>query len=263
MSLPPLPFQVPWDILAFAVIAASGVVAARITFIYSRRLLEGRLARNEVNVLSKALALLVGASFIVVGLPLIGVDVAGLLVLGGFAGIVMGFAAGSVVSNLLSGIFLVIERPIKIGDQVDVDGIQGYVEDITVFSTRIRTYDGKCVRIPNEKVFTSRVTNIVAYPVRRIDVTVSISYSDDIGHAITTILRLADENPLILKYPEPRVYVDKLADGGVSLAVRLWTPTEVWFDVKTRILQEIKEAFDREGIEIPFPQLVVHTASDE
>jgi len=262
MSLPLLQVQVPWDIFAFMLVAALGVVAARLVLVYSRRLLEGRLARNEVNALSRALALLVGTAFIVAGLPLIGVDVAGLLVLGGFAGIVVGFAAGSIVSNLLSGIFLVIERPIRIGDQVEVEGVQGYVEDITVFSTRIRTYDGKCVRIPNEKVFTSRVTNIVAYPARRVDVSVSISYGDDIGKAIRVILGLAEENPLILKYPEPRVYVDRLADSGVELAVRLWAPTQAWFEVRTQILEDIKEAFDREGIEIPFPQLVVHQASE-
>ena len=263
MSLSFPTFQVPWNLLAFILITVIGVISARLTLVYSKRFFEGRLARNEVNVFSRALALLVGAAFIVIGMPLIGIDVAGLLVLGGFAGIVVGFAAGSIVSNLLSGLFLVIERPIRIGDQVDVAGIQGYVEDITVFSTRIRTYDGKCIRIPNEKVFTSKVTNLVAYPIRRVDVTVNISYSDDIEHAIQTILRLAEKNPLILKYPEPRVYVDTLADSGVNLAVRLWTPREMWFDVKTRILHEIKEAFDEEGIEIPYPQLVVRRPSNE
>ncbi|AAL80536.1 mechanosensitive ion channel family protein [Pyrococcus furiosus DSM 3638] len=174
----------------------------------------------------------------------------------GITGIVLGFASQTVVSNFISGIFMYFDKPLKIGDPVEVAGYSGIVHDIRIFSTRIRTWDGLLVRIPNEKLFNSDIKNLMKYPARRVDIVVGIAYKEDAQKAIEVIKRVLDEMPYVLAEPEPMVFVDNLGDSSVNIAVRAWAPTQKWFDVRTQIVQKIKEALDREGIEIPFPQRV-------
>ncbi|ASJ07638.1 mechanosensitive ion channel protein MscS [Thermococcus pacificus] len=179
-----------------------------------------------------------------------------LLAAAGITGIVLGFASQTVVSNFISGIFMYFDKPLKIGDPVEVAGYSGIVHDIRILSTRIRTWDGLLVRIPNEKLFNSEIKNLMKYPARRVDVTVGIAYKEDAQKAIEVIKKTLNEMPYVLAEPEPLVFVDNLGDNSVNIAVRAWAPSEKWFDVRTQIVQKIKEALDREGIEIPFPQRV-------
>ncbi|BAD86129.1 small-conductance mechanosensitive channel [Thermococcus kodakarensis KOD1] len=174
----------------------------------------------------------------------------------GITGIVLGFASQTVVANFISGIFMYFDKPLKIGDPVEVAGYSGVVHDIRILSTRIRTWDGLLVRIPNEKLFNSDIKNLQKYPARRVDITVGIAYKEDAGRAIEVIKKTLDEMPYVLAEPEPMVFVDNLGDSSVNIAVKAWAPSEKWFDVRWQIVQKIKEALDREGIEIPFPQRV-------
>lgn len=174
----------------------------------------------------------------------------------GITGIVLGFSAQTVVANFISGIFMYFDKPLKIGDPVEVAGYSGVVHDIRILSTRIRTWDGLLVRIPNEKLFNSDIKNLQKYPARRVDIVVGIAYKEDAGRAIEVIKKTLDGMPYVLAEPEPMVFVDNLGDSSVNIAVRAWAPSEKWFDVRWQIVQKIKEALDREDIEIPFPQRV-------
>ncbi|WP_010477943.1 mechanosensitive ion channel family protein [Thermococcus zilligii] len=174
----------------------------------------------------------------------------------GITGIVLGFASQTVVANFISGIFMYFDKPLKIGDPVEVAGYSGIVHDIRILSTRIRTWDGVLVRIPNEKLFNSEIKNLMKYPARRVDITVGIAYKEDAGKAIEVIKKTLDEMPYVLAEPAPAVFVDNLGDSSVNISIRAWAPKEKWFDVRTQIVQRVKEALDREGIEIPFPQRV-------
>ncbi|AHF81310.1 mechanosensitive ion channel family protein [Thermococcus paralvinellae] len=179
-----------------------------------------------------------------------------LVVAGGITGIVLGFSAQTVIANFISGIFMYFDKPLKIGDPVEVAGYSGIVNDIRILSTRIRTWDGTLVRIPNEKVFNSEIRNLQKYPARRVDVLIGIAYKEDISRAIEVIKKTLEEMPLVLAEPEPMVYVNELAESSVNIYVKAWAPSEKWFDVRSTILQKLKEALDKEGIEIPFPQRV-------
>ncbi len=179
-----------------------------------------------------------------------------LLAAAGITGIVLGFASQTVVANFISGIFMYFDKPLKIGDPVEVAGYSGIVHDIRILSTRIRTWDGLLVRIPNEKLFNSEIKNLQKYPARRVDIVVGIAYKEDAQKATDVIKKTLDEMPYVLAEPEPMVFVDNLGDSSVNIAVRAWAPSEKWFDVRWQIVQKIKEALDREGIEIPFPQRV-------
>jgi small-conductance mechanosensitive channel len=166
------------------------------------------------------------------------------------------------VSNLISGIFLLSEKPIKIGDQINVDGIAGFVEDINILSTIVRTYDGLYVRLPNEKVFSSNITNYVAHVARRFEYVVGIRYSDDAERAIEIIKGLIEKHPFALKNPEPQVFVDNFGDSSVNIVVRIWAPSAVWYDVKMEILWKIKKELEANGIQIPFPQRTLWFANE-
>lgn len=179
-----------------------------------------------------------------------------LLAAAGITGIVLGFSAQTVVSNFISGIFMYFDKPLKIGDPVEVAGYSGIVHDIRILSTRIRTWDGLLVRIPNEKLFNSEIKNLQKYPARRVDIIVGIAYKEDAQKAIDVIKKTLDEMPYVLAEPEPMVFVDKLGASSVDIAVRAWAPSEKWFEVRWRIVQRVKKALDEAGIEIPFPQRV-------
>lgn len=188
------------------------------------------------------------------------VDFSGAIIAGGIFGIVVGFASQSVVANLLSGIFLHIDKTIQIGDTLEVIGteIMGVVTDMTIFSTKIRSFDGTQVRIPNEKVFTSSIRRFTAHSARRVQMQVGIAYGSDITKAISAIREALAAQPLILADPAPAVFVDRFDESSIVLNVFAWAPVGEFFAVRQLIPTVIKEALDANGIKIPFPQRVVH-----
>lgn len=248
----------PGDLIKFIIILSFSVLLSRVLTIYLRRSLKDRVSKDVGEPILK---LLYYGSLIIVFiaiLPLIGLDPSGFLLAGGVAGIVIGFASQNIVGNLVAGCFLMFERPIKIGDQVEINGIAGYVTDIRIISTLIRTYDGLLVRLPNQQVFTTNITNIVGHPVRRFEYTIGIRYSDDANAAIWLIKELIEKEPFALLNPSPSVFVNELGESSVKIVVRIWAPVNEWFGLKTRLLWNIKKTLEENGIEIPFPQRVLH-----
>ncbi len=181
-----------------------------------------------------------------------------LLVAGGFTGIVLGLAAQTVLSNLFSGLFMYFDRPLKVGDSVEIPeyNVSGVVTDIHVISTRLRTWDGLYLRIPNDKLFGATIKNLMNNPARRIEFDIGISYSSDIEKARQIMLEAAERHPFALAEPPPDVYVKEYGNSAVILKYRVWAPSTVWWEVRTSLLEYIKKRFDEEGIEIPFPQVV-------
>lgn len=247
--------------LAFALLVlVAALVGGKVVAVSLRRALRDKVPDQYLDILSKVAYYLIAVGGAMWALSALGVSLSGLMVAGGVAGLVVGFASQQIVGNVVSGVFLMIERPIKIGDQVNIEATSGFVESIRIISTTIRTYDGLLVRMPNEKVFTSNITNYVALGCRRIDYVVSIRYEDDAELAARIIKRVLDEHPFVLVEPEPQVFVDELGDSGVSLVVRFWSPVATWYATRTALLWSIKQALEAEGIEIPFPQRVVRLA---
>ena len=246
------------NLLEFIFILSFSIIISRIIILYLRRYFKNKVSKDVGETTIKFLyygSLLI--VFITV-LPLIGLDPSGLLLAGGITGIVLGFASQNIVGNLISGVFLMIEKPIKIGDQVEINKISGYVTDIRIISTFIRTFDGLLIRIPNQQVFTTNITNTVSYPVRRFDFTIKIRYSDDADAAIWFIQDLIDKEPFALSSPPPYVYVNDLGENSVNLVVRIWAPISEWYGLKTRFLWAIKKVLEENNIEVPFPQREIY-----
>jgi len=250
------------DLLKTAVFLIIAILIARVVVIYLRRSLKDRMSRDIMEIVIKVIYYTIIVIAVLFVLRRLEFDLSGLLVAGGIIGIVIGFATQSIVGNLVSGLFLMIERPIKIGDQVNIDGTSGYVEDIHTVSTIIRTYGGLYVRIPNEKVFTNKITNYVANTARRFEYVVGIRYSDDADEAIDIIKDLIEEHPIALKNPSPKVFVDNLGDNAVNIIVRIWAPPTEWYDLKMEMLWKIKKGLEENGIEIAFPQQTVWFANE-
>jgi|Deesub1362A_J573_1020465.scaffolds.fasta_scaffold00290_51 small-conductance mechanosensitive channel len=250
------------DLLVVIFTLALAVIIARVVRVSLRRSLKNIVPANTLVLFEKAAYYGILAIAIIAVLPQIGIHLTGLLVAGGILGIMLGFASQTVVSNLISGVFLFIDKPLNIGDQVDIGGVSGVVTDISVFSTRIRTWDGIYVRLPNEKVFNSNIRNFIYNTVRRFEYTVGIRYSDDAERAIEIIKKVIDEHPFALVNPSPQVFVNELGENSVNLTVRVWAPSQVWFGVKTDLLWKIKQAIEEAGIEIPFPQRVIWFANE-
>jgi len=246
-----------WSLLYFTLILVIGVLIARMVSINVRRALMDRLPVNERELLTKLVYYGIAIVALLAALPQLNVDLSGLLVAGGIAGIVIGFASQSVISNLISGLFLMFERPIRIGDNINVSDVTGSVEDIKILSTVIKTFDGIYIRIPNEKVFTSNITNYVHNVARRFSYQIGIRYQDDADLAIQIAKDVIETHPFALRNPSPSVFVDNLGDNGVNLTVYIWAPARNWWEVRTDLLWKIKRALEENGIEIPFPQRTV------
>lgn len=251
------------QLISVILILFLSIAFGKLLTIYTQRSFNEKMDKEHLNILNKTIyyGIIILSIFFFI-FPVLDIDVSSLLVAGGFAGIIIGFASQSIVGNFMSGIFLMMERPIKIGDQVNIDGNLGYVEDIKLISTIIRTYEGLYMRVPNETVFTTNITNYVANLARRFEYDVGIRYSDDADEAIKIIKDLIHEEPFALKNPAPVVFVDKLGDNAVNILVRIWAPATEWYDLKTKMLWIIKKTLEDNAIEIAFPQRTVWFASD-
>lgn len=206
------------------------------------------------NIVSKILYYVIVVLAVITALGVLGIDLTGFIIAGGILGIILGFALQSVVANFTSGIFLYWEHPFKPGDIVEIEDIVGKVLEVSVLSTTIMSIDGVIVRIPNDKVFTSIIRNLIRNPIRRIELMVGIAYKEDAEKAYSVIESVLEKYPLVLVEPSPEVFVSELGDSSVNISVRVWVPSQEYINVRKELLWIIKKALTDAGIEIPFPQ---------
>jgi len=219
---------------------------------FNRRMPKGA-AKSMARLTYYGLLFLVALLALEVG----GVRLDSLLVAGGIIGIALGFASQKTVSNLISGLFLYVDRPFDIGDSVEIGSVGGIVIDITPLSTRLRTWDGPVVRMPNEKVFTAEIKNLKKVEARRFEYKIGVSYESDVDRAIATIRKVLGDEVYVLKDPAPTVYMSGLLDSAIEITVRAWTPTSKNFTVKAGILKSMYDSLKKAGVKIPAPRLEV------
>lgn len=182
-------------------------------------------------------------------------------VLLGAAGVLtvaIGFASQTSAANVISGLFVIGEGSIGVGDIITVGDVTGEVLSIDWLSIKLRTFDNLFVRIPNESIIKSNVTNLSKYPIRRADIQIGVAYHEDIGQARNVLLRVADRNPLCLDQPEPLIIMRGFGESSIDLQFSVWALRENFLAMRNSIQEEIKLAFDAAGIEIPFPHLSLY-----
>jgi small-conductance mechanosensitive channel len=254
-------------ILMTIVIIVAGFAIAHFARIITARYVRSRLPPDTRRSISKILYYGIIAIALLSALGVSGLDLSGLFLAGGIAGIVIGFATQSLFSNLISGIFLQIDKPMNIGDPVLITGklpdVAGVVVEITTLSSRLRMFDGTYVRLPNTDVFLSEIRNYSTAAARRIEISIGIAYKEDTTKVIGIIRKSLKETPLVLVEPEPDVYVHSLGDSAINVNVWCWVPFSVWFDMRKQIMQQIKRELDTNNIEMPFPQRVIYLAQQD
>ncbi len=253
------------SLLIGGIIMAIGIITAKIAKMLFYKYYAPTLPQDTAKNLSKIIYFGIIAILFLTFTSSQGLDLSGLLVAGEIFAVVIGFATQSVVSNLISGIFLMIEKPAKHGDAIQLPdmGVSGTLLDIGTFSSRVRKFDGTVIRIPNEKFFTSNIRSLTSSTVRRAEAMVGISYKDDIDNAISVITKEIERTmPFVLRTPEPEFRVEDLGDSSVNIQVLVWHPREDWSQAQPILLTTIKRALDNSGIEIPFPQRVIWKAKD-
>ena len=189
----------------------------------------------------------------------IGFSLTPLLGAAGIVGIALGFASQTSVSNIISGIFLIIEEPFEVGDLVTIGDTTGFVISVDILSVKLRATDNRFIRIPNESVIKNQVTNFTRFSIRRIDISLSVAYKEDIKKVREILLDVAFKNPFSLQEPEPLVIFSGFGNSSIDLTFAVWTHKDNFLKVKNTIHEEVKERFDAEGIEIPFPHLSLYS----
>jgi small-conductance mechanosensitive channel len=202
------------------------------------------------------------ATLIITTMTELGFSLTPLLGAAGVVGVALGFASQTSVSNVIAGLFLIAESPFVVGDLIQVGDVTGFVLSVDTMSVKLRTLDNRFVRIPNETLVKSTVTTITRFPIRRLDVKVGVAYKESPERVRRVLLEIAEENPIALMEPEPLVLFEGFGDSSLNFLFGVWTTRQNWLALKNSIQVDLKERFDAEGIEIPFPHRTLYVGSE-
>ena len=253
-------------ILAAVIILSVGAIVISLAAKALAKMLE-KTRLGEKSLVAKFLvsvAVKVAWAFlIVVALGKLGVDVGPIIAGLGVTGFIIGFAFQESLGSLAAGLMIAINKPFKVGDFVSVAGLDGSITALDMMAVTLATGDNRKITIPNKQAWGAPIINFSALDKRRVDLAVGIAYGADISLAKKTALETISAVPGVLADPAPMAEVTSLNDSAVALTVRAWSKTADYWKVYFAGIQGVKEAFDRAGVAIPFPQLDVHVVKSE
>ncbi|WP_338814941.1 mechanosensitive ion channel family protein [Bernardetia sp. Wsw4-3y2] len=213
------------------------------------------------NFLTSIIGVLLKVLLFIVVASIVGIDTTSFAAIIGAAGLAIGLALQGSLSNFAGGVLIILLKPYRIGEFIEAKGMLGTVKEIQIFYTLLNTTDNKLIIIPNGELSNSPITNYSREPIRRVDITIGISYGDDIKTAKEIMSKSANAHPLVLKEGDapsnPVIVVTSLGDSSVNIAVRSWAKTPDYWSVHNDLIEELKYKMDEAGIEIPFPQRTV------
>lgn len=245
--------------LRAALILLAGLIVSRVV----KRLVRAQALRSQQLLLVRRFASgIILAVSIGWALSEIGLNLGYVLGAAGVLTIAIGFAAQTSVSNLISGLFLMSERPFVVGDIIKVTDISGEVTAIDLLSVKLRTFDNLLVRIPNESMLKSNVINLTHFPIRRYDMQLSVGYKEDLKRVEEVLREAVKRIPFCLEEPAPIVLFQRFSDSAQDIQFSAWAAQENYVKLRNRLPLEVKRALDKAGIEIPFPQRVLHMVSE-
>ncbi|CAN7345112.1 mechanosensitive ion channel [Pseudoxanthomonas sp. LjRoot143] len=195
---------------------------------------------------------------IITALTSLGVNPTSMLAVLGAAGLAVGLALKDSLSNIASGVMLIVLRPFRDGDFVQAAGLEGVIEEVRIFQTRMRTLDNRLIVLPNSLITTAPIINFTAKPHRRIDIPVGVGYDDDLKRAKQILLKIAQDHPSVLPEPAPSVIVSKLSESSVDLILLAWTKTKDFGETKSDLTEAVRTEIIGNGLNIPYPQRDLH-----
>jgi len=238
--------------------AVLGLVFAGLVITVLRKVVTKRMEARSGGLIVKIAQYLAFAFIAISVLDAAGVNLSALLGAAGIAGIAIGFAAQTSVSNFISGFFIVSEKTFSQGDVIDVDGTSGLVHSIDAMSVKLRTFDNRLIRIPNETLIKSNVKTITRFPIRRLNMDILVTYDTDVERARDLLYEIAAAEPNALRNPAPAFMVTGFKDSGVGLFFGVWFATDEWFDGNNSMYIAVKKRFDEEGVRFAFPTMTVY-----
>ena len=250
-------------VAAIAILVAGKFAASGIRRLVRKVMRKKGVDPTLVSFVTSILYAGIMAFVIIASLSKLGIQTASFVAVLGAAGLAIGLALQGSLSNFASGVLMIIFKPFKGGDYVDAGGASGFIDEIGIFTTSIRTLDNKRIIVPNSNIMGDNITNYTARETRRVDLTAGVSYSDDIDKVKGVLMGIMESDPRILEDPAPFVGLSEMADSSVNFTARAWVNTPDYWGVYFDTNEKIKKAFDAEGISIPFPQRDVHMYQGE
>ena len=250
-----------WNVSRAFILVVAGAAIAKLVSITLAKLAGEKLDSHGTMLLKRGSYYLVFVLFLFSALRELGFNLGVLLGAAGVLTVAIGFASQTSASNLISGLFLVAERPFTVGDVIRVGTTTGEVLSIDLLSVKLRTFDNLFVRIPNESLIKSEVTTVTRFPIRRLDILVGVAYKEDLKKVREVLGDVAKNNPLCLEEPKPVYIFQGFGESSLDIQYSVWAKRENFLELKNSIHEEIKNAFDDQGIEIPFPHRSIYAGS--
>lgn len=224
-----------------------------------KRFLEKRDNNPSLNEFLFAFVNVVLTLFLIIGVAtILGVPISSFLAIFGAAGLAIGLALQGSLSNFAGGLLILAFKPFKVGDVIEAQGHLGTVEKIQVLYTRMHTFDKKEIIIPNGNLANSDVVNMSTQPVRRVDISIGVAYGSDIGEVRKVVMAIFAKDERVHKDPEPVMFLSNFGDSSLDLSIRVWTDADNLWPVYFDSMEALNTEFEKNNIEIPFPQRVVH-----
>lgn len=248
----------PLIIVALLILVLGILISKLIAKIVGKAVSKSNVNGAAKSFLVSLIKIILYIAVIIMALSVLKVPMSSIITILGAAGLAISLALQSCLSNLSGGFIILFTKPFTTGDTIELDGSVGRVRDIGIFYTKMLTFDGKTVFIPNGKVTDAKIVNYTETPARRIDMSFAISYSSDFEKARQVILDVIANEKLILKEPAPVVRMSSHNNSSVSIAVLVWVNNGDFLEESYNMTEAVKAAFEKNGIEIPFDQLDIH-----
>lgn len=253
--------KIPSLIIAVIMIILGIFLSRLVSGIVTKAMKAKNVDPSVYNFIKRSISVVIKAAFFLSALSMF-FNIGSLVTAIGAAGVAASLGLQDSVAQFASGIQILLNHPFKNGDFVEVNGVQGNVADIRFMNTVITTIDNKRIIIPNSHITTNHIINYSAEDVRRLDLTYSISYTASIADAKNVIMNVAQANDLILSDPAPQVFVNSHGSSSINLIAKIWCKSGDYWDAYYQMQENVKLAFDSNGISIPFDQLDVHLKND-
>lgn len=250
-----------WSAARALMVVLVGLILVRVISTAVGRTAQARIGRQEAMIARRLVTWVLGGLVLVTALNQLGFNLGVLLGAAGVLTVAVGFASQTSASNLISGLFLMVERPFVVGDVIRIDDFTGEVLSVDLLSVKLRTFDNLFVRVPNEEIIKKSFVNLTHFPIRRVDLLIGVAYKEDLGRVQAILDRVAHENPLCMTEPAPLFVFLSYGDSALQFQYSVWAARQNFLELRNSMYLGIKEAFDREGIEIPFPHRTLYTGS--
>jgi small-conductance mechanosensitive channel len=234
-----------------------GLLLVRILAVVTQRYIMSKSTAQRRMIARKVIGY---TGFVLVTLAVLGelgVKLTALLGAAGIVGIAVGFASQTSVSNIISGLFLISEKPFAVGDVIRIGTTTGIIQSVDLLSIKIRTFDNLFVRIPNEKILSSEVTNLTRFPIRRMDIVFQVAYGQDLSTIHEALIEIARRNPWSLDEPSPVIIFNDFKESGVEVLFGPWFSQPDFSELKNSIMKDITTHFTERGIRFAFPNRVI------